>query len=435
MNKTIRKFFDFRSHELSVALLLFTFFFLVIAVFQILKPLKNGLFIEKYGADLELYAKLGNIVVAAVAVAVFSFLYNKMRRHHLIYALSLFFIAAFVLFIYALAEPGPVPIWSFYFLSDLVSTFMVVAFWAYATDLASPDQAKRLFGVAGAGGVIGGWVGITTAKNLLKTIGMEGLLVLSAVLMAGVILVTFLTEWKVRRAADVFRKDTDPKTRDKSQVKGDEKNAAIEGARLVMSSKYLAAIVGIMAFYEIASQVMDYQFKQGTEKLFGETETQAYMANVYFWANSLSVFVQFFLVSFLMKHFSLIVPLLVLPLAITGGSAAFLMAPTLAVASFLVISENGFNYSLQQTARESLYSPTSPDEKYKARAFTNMFVQRFAKGLAIFVVMGLAMFGLNVRYLSLVTIAVVIPWILCSIYAGRRFSEKSEATEQDPKAA
>jgi hypothetical protein len=45
------------------------------------------------------------------------------------------------------------------------------------------------------------------------------------------------------------------------------------------------------------------------------------------------------------------------------------------------------------------------------------------------------MVGLNVRYLSIVTIAVVIPWILCSIYAGRSFSQKSEATEQDPKAA
>ena len=49
-------------------------------------------------------------------------------------------------------------------------------------------------------------------------------------------------------------------------------SAAIEGAQLVMRSKYLAAIVGIMAFYEMASQVVDYQFSSLTEGVSGETE-------------------------------------------------------------------------------------------------------------------------------------------------------------------
>ena len=151
------------------------------------------------------------------------------------------------------------------------------------------------------------------------------------------------------------------------------------------------------------------------------------MAGVYSWATLLSVVVQFFLVSFIMRRFGLVTALLVLPISLIGSSAGFFIAPSLLAVSLMVVFDNGLNYSLQQTARESLYTPTTPDEKYKARAFTNMFVQRFAKGLSIFAVMGLGLLGVSVRSLSLLTIAVLVLMALCGVYAGRRFSELSQA--------
>ena len=42
------------------------------------------------------------------------------------------------------------------------------------------------------------------------------------------------------------------------------------------------------------------------------------------------------------------------------------------------------------TGRESLYLITSPEEKYKARIFIQMFMQRLAKGLTVLVVIGLS---------------------------------------------
>ncbi len=195
-------------------------------------------------------------------------------------------------------------------------------------------------------------------------------------------------------------------------------------------SPYLAAIVGIMASYEIASQIMDYQFKLASETISGVTNTQAFMAQVYFIANMLAVIVQLFLVSLVMRKFGVITALLVLPVALIASSAAFLAVPTLFVASFMVISDNGLNYSVQQTARESLYSVTTPEEKYKARAFTSMFVQRLAKGAAIFVLLALAALAIPARYLGLLTIPVVLAMVWCAIYAGRRFAQKSEEPEK-----
>ena len=115
---------DTKRQELHIAGLLFLFFFLVIAVFQMLKPLKSGLFVEYYGADIELYAKLSNIFIAALGVTVFTFLYNHLPRHQLIYVLSAFFMGSFVVIAAALLTPNPILIWAFYLLGDLEAIMM-----------------------------------------------------------------------------------------------------------------------------------------------------------------------------------------------------------------------------------------------------------------------------------------------------------------------
>ena len=103
--------------------------------------------------------------------------------------------------------------------------------------------------------------------------------------------------------------------------------------------------------------------------------------------------------------------------------------------SYMSISQNGLNYSMQQTARESLYVVTTPDEKYKARAFTNMFVQRLAKGLSIFLMMGLKLLNVEIQYLSIITIVVATAMALCSIFAGRVFGRKTQEMEEEAIAA
>ena len=89
---------DIRRDELPLALLMFSYFFLVITCFWILKPIKKGLFIEFYDQDgfdamgtaftapqAELLAKVLNMVVAFAAVVVFSYLSRQFRRQQLTY--------------------------------------------------------------------------------------------------------------------------------------------------------------------------------------------------------------------------------------------------------------------------------------------------------------------------------------------------------------
>ena len=62
MTNPLRRVFAFDRRELPVALLLFSFFFLCMAVFQIVRALKKTEFLEFYGnrgAEMELFTRRG----------------------------------------------------------------------------------------------------------------------------------------------------------------------------------------------------------------------------------------------------------------------------------------------------------------------------------------------------------------------------------------
>ena len=95
-------------------------------------------------------------------------------------------------------------------------------------------------------------------------------------------------------------------------------------------------------------------------------------------------------------------------------------------------SDGGFAYSLNQSAKEALYVPTSKDEKYKAKAFIDMFVQRFAKVLAIGVSLIITTFFREfstIRWLSLGTICMVLLWLIAVRFAGNKFAEMTSNKE------
>src|SRR5690606_9285990 len=131
-------------------------------------------------------------------------------------------------------------------------------------------------------------------------------------------------------------------------------------------------------------------------------------ALVYTITNVTSLVVQLLLTTALMNRFRLVVPLLVTPAVMAGASLAFCAAPLLWVGSLLNTADGAFAYSINQSAREALYTPTTRDEKYKAKAFIDMFVQRFAKSLAVGFTLAITTIFTNfgsVRWLSLVVLA------------------------------
>jgi AAA family ATP:ADP antiporter len=433
--KGLRSFVDIRKGELEPALLFFFFWFFVIVVFQALRPLKKGLFVEHLGAHVELYAKLANIGVAMLAVVVFTGLYNRFGSRRLIPTLCGFFAVALLVFAGVLSgggKPAASVNWAFYLFGDAWSTVWVTAFWAYLTELTRTEQSKRLYGLIGAGGVIGGLMANFTVWQYIQDSGIGVLLAGAAGVTVIIAAIVLRLEIIARRPGTAIGRQGAGTASAASAKKAPEGNA-FEGARLVTASTYLLAIAMITFLYEINSQILDYQYSSAAEALQGAEGTQAFFGRVGTIVGVVSVVTQLFLVSFIIRTFGITTALLVLPAAMAAASGIYFVTPMLMTAALLTISDNAFNYSINQTAREMLYVPTSDDVKYKARAFINMLVQRVGKGAAILMALGFgAMSNLPIRYLSILAFVVIAVWVGFGWYAGRRFEA---LTAEETRAA
>jgi AAA family ATP:ADP antiporter len=382
-------------------------------------------------SQAELLAKVLNMVVAFLAVVVFTFLSRHLRRQQLTYIFSLFFIVLYVLYSTVIDQPSDLTVWTFYLFGDLFSTLMVATFFAFLNDSVTPGAAKRLYGLIGLGGVTGGVFGTSFVSlrinQVVEAAGPGGQVAMASWLWICfgiaflIILIGYIAGYLVRKNPPAL-----PEFVPEAELLEKTGNPAIEGARLVFRSKYLLAIVGIVGLYEIVSTILDFQFTSTIAHYLDGAAIGRQFSLMFTITNWVSMLVQLLLTSFIMTRFGLTVALLILPVAAAFGSCAFTVLPVLWVGSFLNTVDNGFSYSINQSAKETLYVPTTRDEKYKAKAFIDMFVQRFAKAIAV----GLSLLVTSIftdfsslRWLSVFTLIVIVIWIFAVRYAGRRFKE------------
>jgi AAA family ATP:ADP antiporter len=397
---------------------MFGFFFSVIAVFQILKPLKKGLFVAQFGAERELIAKGINIDMAFTAMIAFTYLYNWLGRQRLVRCLVGFFLLVLIIFLPLLNDaPSTLVNYAFYLFGDLWSTVWVATFWAFLNEISTSEQSERLYGFIGAGGLIGGVAGSALVTALVRTYSSTPLILLCLGFTVLILIITESVDQAVKhpRAAMTYRDQP-------LRLESVRPLSALDGARLVLKSRYLLSIVAILALYEFCSQILDFQFSSVLAKaLSGGRNTQDYLGHVYLVTNIVAFTSQLVLTTLLVRRSGPGAGLVILPAAMSISSGAFWLDPSLLIGSLLIISDNGLNYSINQTSREMLFVPTSSDAQYKARAFTNMFVQRLAKGAST--LFSAAFILIGVRWLSPVTITITVFWIWIAITAGRRFRE------------
>lgn len=450
MSNPLKSIVNIRKDELPLALLMSGYFFLVITSFWILKPIKKGLFIQFYdvagfnlmdwhlaASQAELIAKVLNMVVAFAAVVVFTLLVRHMRRHWLTLTFSIFFIFGFIYYSQVIETAEDWTVWSFYLFGDLFSTLMVATFFAFLNDSVTPDKAKRLYGLIGLGGVAGGVFGTTMGSIWIHTLSMSNWLWICVLLAVLIIVFSMLAGRMVEKDPELNK--IDAKTAIDSATEKPPGNPALEGARLVFASRYLLSIVAIVGIYEIVSTIIDFQFTTTIAHYLDGDAIGRQFTLMFTITNWVSLAVQLFLTSWIMTRFGLKTALMVLPFMIMLGSIAFLALPVLAVGSLLNTVDNGFSYSINQSAKEALYVPTSSEEKYKAKAFIDMFVQRFAKSIAVFVSLAISMMFTtfeSIHYLSILVLGLLIVWYFAARYAGNHFAARekllAESTQSDP---
>ncbi|MBA4742572.1 MAG: hypothetical protein H2060_07685 [Azoarcus sp.] len=425
-----------RLHALMMGL----YFFLIIATFWMLKPVKKTLLLTHYAdgatwagwslapAQIELVAKELNMVIALLAAITFSLLARWLRRATFAATVTGIFLATYAVFACVADNSSTLTVWTFYLGGDLFVTAMVAAFFAFLNDSEDPFAARRLYGLIGLGGVLGGAVGstfISTHVRLLDAASVSGLVCASALaimlLIAG--------------AGRIVARHPPPEPRQSISDDAPGVQAAFAGASLTLHSRFLLMIAAIVVIYEMASTLVDYQFTATVLHYVAPSDLGAHFSNVFAFTNLAAVAVQLMLTPWILRRYGVGTGLMLLPAALGLCAAGFWIAPVLLFGSLLNTADNAFAYSLNQSAKEILYVPLSRDEKYRAKAFIDIFLLRSAKALAV--ALGLALSVIfagfdNIRWLSLLVLALLTLWVLAVRWLGREYRVLERQTEPDP---
>ena len=439
--------------KIAFTVVMFLYINLALTIFWILKPLKKSLFIGLYdgdqtfklgsmemlGSSAELLAKGMNLLIAFMLVVFLTLVTRLAKRQRLTYCCMGLIIAMTFYFSLQINEPSESTVWLFYWFGDLYISLMLAAFFSFLHDTVDLRNAKRLYGFIVLGAVSGGAVGSTYFRGWIGEMNNQQWL--HTIIGIGVVicLLAFAAGWM---AKSIPHHEPKPSPNDVPKKKF---NAAIEGASLVFKSRYLIAIAGIVGFYEITSEMLDYQFTAMTERFVPKEDIGSHFGTVYAIGNIAALVVQlcFSIFAAGFPKYRIHWILLALPLAVALSSLFFIIAPILLAASLLKISDSTFAYSVNQTGRETLYNPLTRQEKYVARAFVEVFIQRTGKVAALLIAFLVPMFLntrneagqletnlLGLQLLGGFTCIIVAIWFYCVKIVGRKFESLEREQQQ-----
>jgi AAA family ATP:ADP antiporter len=409
-----------RLSELKRGALCFLYFFLLMSGYYILKPVRESLFLQLQGFQKLPWAHMGVAVLTLGVVQVYAALARNLSRRALVVVANVFFLTSILGFWYALTQISLRPealkalAWGYFFWVSLFVVFAVTLFWSLCHSLFTPEAGRRIYGWVGSGGILGALVGGKITSLLAQQLRTENLLLVSAVLLTPCLLIG----WILGGLPVLGKKDPE---------KDSDAPAARRGPwEIFHSNPYLLCLAGILFLSLFISILDDYRYQQVIQEAFSSKDARtAYFGSLYTATNTIGLFLSLVVMRPVLLRWGPLPGLLLYPLAVVGGSLAFLVWPPEQVIFWAAVAIQSVSYSIYQFSREVLYLPCSQEEKFVAKGFNGTFVFRLGGGVgSVFVLLAWPANG--VSQISYVTIPVALVIVALIFWITRRFSELQE---------
>ena len=174
--------------------------------------------------------------------------------------------------------------------------------------------------------------------------------------------------------------------------------------------------------------------KQHAEQLLaggasGLTEGQIigdFYSKYFTYVNILSLLIQLFLVSRIVKWFGIGWAVMVLPFISLGAYNVIIFIPTLTAIMSAKVAENATDYSLNNTVRNMLFLPCTYEEKFSAKQAIDSFFVRMGDVLsAALVFFGTNIMQLSARQFAAVNAVLVLVWLVLAWQVGRIYVQRT----------
>jgi len=438
LDRLLLPFGDVRAGEGADVLLLTLGVFLLLLAYYVIKVVRETLILSEGGAELKSYISAGQALLLLFLVPAYSRFASRVNRERLMLGVTLFFVANLVVFIVLATARTPGLHVAFFLWVGIFNLMVIAQFWSFANDVYTNEQGKRLFGIVGFGQTIGAILGGVVAHVLLGSLGVNALMLLAAAVLLLYALVTFGVGRRRNRSAVAVGAPTgDPGALDRRG-----------GFELVRRDRYLLLIGVLLLLLNFVNTNGEYLLGRivsgEANRLVAEGAAGAlgaeafrkqfiggFYSEYFTWVNTLSALVQLFLVSRIMQRFGVRVALWVLPVVAFGGYASLAFLPLLPLVRLAKIGENSLDYSLNNTARQALFLPTSRDVKYKGKQAVDTLFVRAGDLLSAGLVFTGSVLSLTLQAFAIVNVGLILLWLGVVAALVRRHGMLVDAAEAE----
>lgn len=433
LERLLTPFADVHGGEGLTALLLMVNVFLLLSCYYIIKPVREALILGGEGAEVKSYASAGMAVLLVFLVPAYGAFASRVNRLRLITWVTLFFIANLLIFYFLGRAHTPHLGVAFFLWVGIFNLMIIAQFWSFANDVYTPEQGKRLFGMVAIGSSLGAIVGAWIAKPLIGALGTTPPLIVAAGMLAASLLLTRAVNAREGKAHGEGGKE----------VSSEEPLGKDGGFQLVLRDRYLLLIALLMMLVNVVNTNGEFILGKTLSILadqkiaLGDTGGIAandfkgrfigqFYAGFFTWVNLVSALAQLFLVSRVIKWIGVRGALFVMPAIALGGYTVLALAPLIGLIRTVKVAENATDYSLQNTARQALFLPTSREAKYKAKAAIDTFFVRAGDVLSAGVVLLVTALALGPKGVAFINIGLVLVWFAIVWGLGREHKRLSE---------
>lgn len=411
-----------KNGEGRCVLLFFSYAFLLLVCYYVLKTVREPLLLTGGSAALKSYAYATVAAVLLVLVPLYGIVVRRVGKSRVALCTTLFFVANLGIF-YAAARAGADVGFAYYVWVGVFGVTVVAQFWAHAADAFTVDSGQRLFPVIVAGATLGGLAGPLVARALYDAADPTALLLVAAAILVATLP---LVGWT--------RDSVPPASRGAVSDAHAAASSLFGGFALIARDRYLllAALMVVLlncvnttGEYILSELVIDHVDAQIA--LDPSLDKGALIAQFYsgflFAVNALTVIAQLFIVGRVFRSVGVAGALLVLPVVALLGYVLVAFVPIFVILQVIKVVENAADYSITNTARHALYLPVPAHAKHESKVATDTFFWRFGdllQGGIVFA--GLNWFGFEIRHFAALNLLLAAVWVVVVWQLGRRYS-------------
>jgi AAA family ATP:ADP antiporter len=395
--------------ERGAALWSFAYFFMLLAGYYVLRPLRDQMGIAGGVKNLK-WLFTATFVTLLIAQPLYGALVAKLPRARFIPIVYHFFALNLLAFwlLLMLHIGTAIVARVFYVWVSVFSLFAVAVFWSFMADLFTADQGKRLFGFIGAGGTAGALLGPLITIWLSVPLGPVNLLIAAILLLEAAVFCV----WRLEHAATA-----QPGRKDETRRIGGGPFAAIPE---LMRSPYLLGIAAWISLQSFCATILYFaQINIVASAVHGAGVQTRLFAAMDLAVNLLSLATQIFATGQLLKRFGTGATAAALPAVYLIGFVAVFFVPTLAVVVVAQVAQRWVHFAVAAPARQVFYTVLGREEKYKAKNLIDVVVYRGSDALYGWVYDSLQVLGLKLGAIALVSAPVAAVWLILSAMLGR----------------